>query len=74
MKFIPLMAKSVLRLRDEVLSIVRLADIFKVDSVLENTNEVYVVVIGLAEQKMGVIVDYLVGQRGSCYQIAWLLS
>ena len=55
--------KSVLRLRDEVLSIVRLADIFKVDSVLENTNEVYVVVIGLAEQKMGVIVDYLVGQE-----------
>lgn len=55
--------KSVLRLRDEVLSIVRLADIFKVDSVLESTNEVYVVVIGLAEQKMGVIVDYLVGQE-----------
>ncbi|WP_334082780.1 hybrid sensor histidine kinase/response regulator [Helicobacter typhlonius] len=55
--------KSVLRLRDEVLPIVRLADIFKVDSVLENTSEVYVVVIGLAEQKMGVVVDYLVGQE-----------
>lgn len=55
--------KSVLRLRDEVLSIVRLADIFKVDSVLESASEVYVVVIGLAEQKMGVIVDYLVGQE-----------
>lgn len=55
--------KSVLRLRDEVLPIVRLADIFKVDSVLENTNDVYVVVIGLAEQKMGVVVDYLVGQE-----------
>lgn len=56
-------SKSVLRLRDEVLPIVRLADIFKVDSVLENTGEVYVVIIGLAEQKMGVIVDYLVGQE-----------
>ncbi|TLD81039.1 hybrid sensor histidine kinase/response regulator [Helicobacter sp. MIT 05-5293] len=55
--------KSVLRLRDEVLPIVRLADIFKVDSILESTNEVYVVIIGLAEQKMGVIVDYLVGQE-----------
>ena len=55
--------KSVLRLRDEVLPIVRLADIFKVDSVLEGTNDVYVVVIGLAEQKMGVVVDYLVGQE-----------
>ncbi|WP_304150480.1 chemotaxis protein CheA, partial [Helicobacter bilis] len=36
--------KSVLRLRDEVLSLVRLADIFKVDSVLESLNEVYVVI------------------------------
>lgn len=55
--------KSVLRLRDEVLSLVRLADIFKVDSVLESINEVYVVIIGLAEQKIGVIVDYLIGQE-----------
>ena len=55
--------KSVLRLRDEVLSLVRLADIFKIDSVLEAMNEVYVVIIGLADQKIGVIVDYLVGQE-----------
>ncbi len=55
--------KSVLRLRDEVLSLVRLADIFKVDSILESLNEVYVVIIGLAEQKIGVIVDYLIGQE-----------
>ncbi|RDU52798.1 hybrid sensor histidine kinase/response regulator [Helicobacter sp. MIT 00-7814] len=55
--------KSVLRLRDEVLSLVRLADIFKVDSVLEAMNEVYVVIIGLADQKIGVIVDYLIGQE-----------
>lgn len=55
--------KSVLRLRDEVLSLVRLADIFKVDSVLETINEVYVVIIGLADQKIGVIVDRLIGQE-----------
>ena len=55
--------KSVLRLRDEVLSLVRLADIFSVDSVLDSLNEVYVVIIGLAEQKIGVIVDYLIGQE-----------
>lgn len=55
--------KSVLRLRDEVLSLVRLADIFKVDSVLDNLSDVYVVIIGLAEQKIGVIVDYLIGQE-----------
>ncbi|PAF45843.1 chemotaxis protein CheW [Helicobacter sp. 11S02629-2] len=55
--------KSVLRLRDEVLSLVRLADIFKIDSILGNISEVYVVIIGLAEQKIGVIVDYLIGQE-----------
>lgn len=55
--------KSVLRLRDEVLSLVRLTDIFGVDSVLESPNEVYVVIIALAEQKIGVIVDYLIGQE-----------
>ncbi|MGP1450157.1 MAG: hybrid sensor histidine kinase/response regulator [Wolinella sp.] len=55
--------KSVLRLRDEVLSLVRLADIFGVDSVFENAEEAYVVVIGLAENKIGVIVDFLIGQE-----------
>ncbi|WP_104732554.1 hybrid sensor histidine kinase/response regulator [Helicobacter salomonis] len=55
--------KSVLRLRDEVLSLVRLADIFKVDAILEASKEVYVVIIGLADQKIGVIVDYLIGQE-----------
>ncbi|WP_104705945.1 hybrid sensor histidine kinase/response regulator, partial [Helicobacter suis] len=55
--------KSVLRLRDEVLSLVRLADIFKVDAILEGSKEVYVVIIGLADQKIGVIVDYLIGQE-----------
>ncbi|GAA7662974.1 chemotaxis histidine kinase/response regulator CheAY2 [Helicobacter pylori] len=55
--------KSVLRLRDEVLSLVRLSDIFKVDAVLESNSDVYVVIIGLADQKIGVIVDYLIGQE-----------
>ncbi len=55
--------KSVLRLRDEVLSLVRLADIFKVDTVFESAEEAYVVVIGLAENKLGVIVDFLIGQE-----------
>ncbi|MGN8531808.1 chemotaxis histidine kinase/response regulator CheAY2 [Helicobacter pylori] len=55
--------KSVLRLRDEVLSLVRLSDIFKVDAILESKSDVYVVIIGLADQKIGVIVDYLIGQE-----------
>ncbi|WP_121297071.1 chemotaxis histidine kinase/response regulator CheAY2 [Helicobacter pylori] len=55
--------KSVLRLRDEVLSLVRLSDIFKVDAILVSNSDVYVVIIGLADQKIGVIVDYLIGQE-----------
>ncbi|GAA8540332.1 chemotaxis histidine kinase/response regulator CheAY2 [Helicobacter pylori] len=55
--------KSVLRLRDEVLSLVRLSDIFKVGAILESNSDVYVVIIGLADQKIGVIVDYLIGQE-----------
>ena len=55
--------KNVLRLRDEVLSLVRLSDIFGVEKVYENSEHVYVVVIGLAESKLGIIVDTLVGQE-----------
>ncbi len=66
--------KSVLRLRDEVLSLVRLSDIFKVDAILESNSDVYVVIIGLADQKIGVIVDYLIGQERSGHQIFRLLS
>ncbi|WP_139451746.1 chemotaxis protein CheW [Campylobacter armoricus] len=55
--------KNVLRLRDEVLSLVRLSDVFGVKQVLENTDQTYVVVIGVAESKLGIIVDTLIGQE-----------
>jgi len=55
--------KSVLRLRNEVLSLVRLADIFGVESTLEEGDNLYVVIIGLAETKIGVIIDRLIGQE-----------
>lgn len=55
--------KSVMRLREEVLSLVRLGDIFGVDNVMDNGEFTYVVVIGLAEYKLGLIVDTLVGQE-----------
>ncbi len=55
--------KNVLRLRDEVLSLVRLSDIFGVKQVYEGGEHAYVVVIGLAESKLGIIVDTLVGQE-----------
>ncbi|EHZ1961477.1 chemotaxis protein CheA, partial [Campylobacter coli] len=53
--------KNVLRLRDEVLSLVRLSDVFGVKQVLESGDQTYVVVIGVAESKLGIIVDTLVG-------------
>ena len=55
--------KSVLRLRDEVLSLVKLSDIFNVETTVSTPNDVYVVIIGLADAKLGVIVDYLIGQE-----------
>ncbi|ECW7472071.1 chemotaxis protein CheA, partial [Campylobacter coli] len=55
--------KNVLRLRDGVLSLVRLSDVFGVKQVLESGDQTYVVVIGVAESKLGIIVDTLVGQE-----------
>lgn len=55
--------KNVLRLRDEVLSLVRLSDVFGVKQVFESAEQTYVVIIGVAESKLGIIVDTLVGQE-----------
>ena len=55
--------KNVLRLRDEVLSLVRLADVFGVEKVFDGGDHTYVVIIGVAEAKLGIIVDTLVGQE-----------
>ena len=67
--------KNVLRLRDEVISLVRLADVFNVKQVFESDSQAYVVIIGVAEAKLGVIIDTLVGQEeiviksmGDCLQ------
>ena len=55
--------KNVLRLRDEVLSLVRLSDVFGVEKVFDGGDQTYVVIIGVAEAKLGIIVDTLVGQE-----------
>jgi two-component system chemotaxis sensor kinase CheA len=55
--------RSVMRLRDEVLSLVHIADIFDVERVFDSSEHAYVVVLGLAETKVGLIVDSLVGQE-----------
>ena len=55
--------KNVLRLRDEVLSLVRLSDLFGVKQVFESGDQTYVVVINVADSKLGIIVDSLIGQE-----------
>jgi len=55
--------KSVMRLRDEVLSLVHIGDIFEVERILDSNEHAYVVVLGLGTSKLGLIVDTLVGQE-----------
>jgi len=55
--------RSVMRLREEVLSLVHIGDIFEVDRILDANEYAYVVVLGLGAQKIGLIVDSLVGQE-----------
>lgn len=55
--------KNVLRLRDEVISLVRLSDLFNVQKVFDGGEQTYVVVIGVVESKIGIIVDNLIGQE-----------
>ena len=55
--------KNVLKLRNEILPLARLSDMFEVEKILDPSDQVYVVVIGVAESKLGIIVDGLVGQE-----------
>jgi two-component system chemotaxis sensor kinase CheA len=55
--------RSVMRLRDDVLSLVHIGDIFEVERILDASEHTYVVVLGLGTSKLGLIVDTLVGQE-----------
>jgi len=55
--------RSVMRLRDDVLSLVHIGDIFEVERILDANEHAYVVVLGLGTSKLGLIVDTLVGQE-----------
>jgi two-component system chemotaxis sensor kinase CheA len=55
--------RSVMRLRDDVLSLVHIGDIFEVERVIDTSEHAYVVVLGLGTSKLGLIVDTLVGQE-----------
>jgi two-component system chemotaxis sensor kinase CheA len=55
--------KSVLKLRDEVLPLVNMSDIFKIEKILGMNQYLYVVVLGVGANKVGLIVDGLIGQE-----------
>ncbi len=52
---------EVLKLRDRVLSLIRLDEAFALDELEQD--EIYVVVVALAEKQLGLIVDKLIGQE-----------
>lgn len=55
--------QEVLKLRDSVLPLVRLERVFSVNQTYENDGSCYVVVVGVAEKRVGVVVSRLLGQQ-----------
>jgi two-component system chemotaxis sensor kinase CheA len=53
--------RDVLKLRDSVLSLIRLDEIYELQESLDD--DIYVVVVGLAEKRLGFVVNKLVGQE-----------
>jgi two-component system chemotaxis sensor kinase CheA len=55
--------KEVIQLRENTLPLLRLDRFFGMDHIVERSGEFYVVVIGVAEKRMGIVVDDLLGQQ-----------
>jgi two-component system chemotaxis sensor kinase CheA len=55
--------REILKLRDMVLPLIRLESVFGVERRNEQDNFCYVVVVGTAEKRMGLVVSRLVGQQ-----------
>lgn len=55
--------QEVLKLRDMVLPLIRLQRVFSVQQLYEGDDFCYVVVVGAAEKRMGLVVTRLVGQQ-----------
>jgi len=53
----------VIRLRDEVLPIIQLEEILNIPNEDKEWESRYVVVIGLANMRAGIVVDQLIGQK-----------
>ncbi|MDC4205648.1 MAG: chemotaxis protein CheA [Candidatus Manganitrophus sp.] len=55
--------KEVVQLRDHTLSLVRLNDLFELDEGKAADDRLYVIVVGLAEKRIGLVVDAVEGQQ-----------
>lgn len=55
--------KEVIRLRDHTLSLLRLRDVFYLQGGASVEPRVYVIVVGLAEKRLGLVVDAIEGQQ-----------
>ena len=55
--------KEVINLREQTLALLRLERLFKIDRIGINPGEQYVVVVGAAEKRLGLVVDDLLGQQ-----------
>jgi two-component system chemotaxis sensor kinase CheA len=55
--------KEVVQLRDHTLSLVRLKDLFELDEGEVADDRLYVIVVGLAEKRIGLVVDAIEGQH-----------
>lgn len=54
---------EVIKLRDTVLSLLRLSDLFNIGRVTENNGKIYVVVVNTGMRQVGLVVDELIGQE-----------
>jgi two-component system, chemotaxis family, sensor kinase CheA len=55
--------KEVIQLRETTLPLLRLSDQFQLSGALESPDNFYVVVVGVAEKRLGLVVDDLLGQQ-----------
>ncbi len=55
--------KEVINLREQTLALLRLERLFKIDRIGSNPGDQYVVVVGSAEKRLGIVVDDLLGQQ-----------
>lgn len=55
--------KEVIQLRETTLPLLRLENFFRINRQVERPDEFYVVVVGIAEKRLGIVVDDLLGQQ-----------